>query len=88
MVLNKLQIDQLAQQILGAIPDALLPTATTAKQHLEVVMRSVVANLDLVSRDDFDAQVAVLQRTRARLEALEQQVSQLEQQLLDRSDRP
>jgi ubiquinone biosynthesis accessory factor UbiK len=84
-MLNKPKIEQLAGQIIDAIPDLLIPTATSARQNLIGIMRSVVANLDLVSRDDFDAQVAVLQHTRARLEALERQVSQLEQ-LLNRSD--
>jgi len=35
--------------------------------------------MNLVSRDEFDAQTAVLQKTRERLEILEKQVKELEE---------
>jgi BMFP domain-containing protein YqiC len=43
--------------------------------HLEATLRK----MNLVSRDEFDAQTAVLQKTRERLEVLEKQVSELEE---------
>ena len=48
---------------------------------LKQMLHSQFARLDLVSRDEFDGQMLVLQRTRQRLEALELQVQALEQQL-------
>jgi BMFP domain-containing protein YqiC len=84
-MLNKIQIDQLVGRITGAIPDSLMPTATAAKQNLNTIMHTAIANLDLVTRDEFDAQVAVLQHTRMRLESLEQQINELEQ-LIHRPD--
>ena len=44
-------------------------------------MQGAFSKLDLVSRDEFDSQMVVLARTRARLEALEQQVAELEARL-------
>ncbi|MNN81321.1 Membrane fusogenic activity [compost metagenome] len=41
-------------------------------------MQGAFSKLDLVSRDEFDSQMVVLARTRARLEALEKQVAELE----------
>ncbi|MCY1176285.1 Membrane fusogenic activity [compost metagenome] len=44
-------------------------------------MQGAFSKLDLVSRDEFDSQMVVLARTRARLEALEKQVAELEARL-------
>jgi BMFP domain-containing protein YqiC len=46
-----------------------------------MLLQSAFSKLDLVSRDEFDSQMVVLSRTRARLEALEAKVSELETQL-------
>ena len=46
-------------------------------------MSSALAGVDLVSREEFDVQSAVLARTRAKLEALERRVALLEERLLD-----
>ncbi|MBK8452219.1 MAG: accessory factor UbiK family protein [Thiofilum sp.] len=50
----------------------------TAKQALEGALHK----MNLVTREEFDVQMAVLQKTRAKLEALEQQVAELEQHLV------
>ena len=39
--------------------------------------QSALARLDVVSREEFDAQAEILQRTRARVEQLEQELEQL-----------
>ena len=44
-------------------------------------MAAALARLDLVTREEFEVQSQVLARSRARLEALEKQVAELEQQL-------
>ena len=57
-----------------------LPRAELEAQ-LKMLLQSAFSKLDLVSRDEFDSQMVVLARTRARLEALEAKVSELETQL-------
>lgn len=47
-------------------------------RDLQLAVQAVLARLDLVTREEFDAQAAVLARTRAKLEALEQQLEKLE----------
>lgn len=49
--------------------------------QFKALMQSAFSKLDLVSREEFDSQMVVLSRTRARLEALEQQVAALETRL-------
>lgn len=51
--------------------------------QLKALLQSSFSKLDLVSREEFDSQMVVLARTRARLEALESKVLELEEQLQD-----
>lgn len=48
--------------------------------QLKALLQSAFGKLDLVSREEFDSQMAVLARTRARLEALETRLAELEAQ--------
>ena len=57
-----------------------LPKAEIEAQ-LKALLQSSFSKLDLVSREEFDSQMVVLARTRARLEALESKVAALEEQL-------
>ena len=51
------------------------------EKNLRVLAQSAFSKLDVVTKDEFDAQVAVLQRSRQKIEALEQQLEALSQQL-------
>ncbi len=57
-----------------------LPSAEIEAQ-LKALLQSAFSKLDLVSREEFDSQMVVLARTRARLEILEGKVLELEEQL-------
>jgi hypothetical protein len=48
------------------------------KQLLRASMTKTLAGLDIVSRDEFDAQQAVLLRSRKKIDTLEQQLAELE----------
>lgn len=51
-------------------------TDSDIKRSAKVIIQSAFERLDLVSRDEFDAQAAVLAHTRQRLEQLEAQLQQ------------
>jgi ubiquinone biosynthesis accessory factor UbiK len=53
-----------------------------SRQDLKRLIESAASRLDLVSRDQFDAQTAVLQRTRERLEVLEAKLAEIEKNRL------
>ena len=62
----------------------LLPNEGTREEMqrtVQVLVQNALAKLDLVSREEFDAQAAVLQKTRSKIEALEVQVKALEKAL-------
>lgn len=52
--------------------------ASEFEAQFKVLLQSAFSKLDLVSRDEFDSQMVVLARTRARLEALEAKVAEME----------
>lgn len=55
------------------------------QKSLQVLAQSTLAKLDLVTREEFDAQREVLARTRAKLEALEKQLQRLNEQVENQS---
>ncbi|MBI4754835.1 MAG: accessory factor UbiK family protein [Betaproteobacteria bacterium] len=60
--------------------------ARDIEKNARALMGSVFSRLDLVTREEFDVQSELLARTRARLEALEARVAQLERQLAGGDD--
>lgn len=71
-------IEEFARRISETLPQS----AQVLQQDIEKSVRAVVSSgferLDLVSREEFEVQAAVLARTREKLEALERQVAALE----------
>ena len=49
-----------------------------AEKNVRVLLRGALDRLDFVSREEFDIQVALLARTREKLEALEERLASLE----------
>lgn len=70
--------DSVLNDVRRVLPSGLPPEL---EKNLRAALSAGFHKLDLVTREEFDVQSAVLARTRARLEALEQQVAALEQQL-------
>lgn len=71
------RISRLAQQIGDRLQNA-SQAPEDIQKGVQQVVRGAFDRLELVSREDFDILMDVLQRTRARVEALEQQVAKLE----------
>lgn len=68
-----------AQKTLGSSP--LTGAGQDIKKNIHAVILNTLNKMDLVTRDDFEAQQAVLRHTRGKLEALEEKVVLLEQQI-------
>jgi ubiquinone biosynthesis accessory factor UbiK len=76
--LEELRIDEIVRRLLAKVPQAARHMQADLEENFRAVLRGSLSRLDLVSRDEFDVQTKVLQRTRARLEALEARVKELE----------
>jgi BMFP domain-containing protein YqiC len=70
---------KLLDEIGGKIKDVLAQSpAGDIEKNLRAVLQAAFARLDLVTREEFDVQQAVLLRTREKLTALEAKVAELE----------
>jgi hypothetical protein len=74
-------IDNIAERIAGAIPPGLTNLKDDVEKNVHALLQSGLSKLDLVSREEFEVQKAVLAKTRARLEELEKRVAELEQRI-------
>ena len=57
------------------------PVFEQIDRNAKSFLQSALTRLDVVSREEFDAQAAVLKRTRERLEALEAKIASLDENL-------
>lgn len=76
--MDTFRIDEIARRLLERVPPALRSMQADLESNFRAVLRERLSKLDLVSRDEFDAQTRVLERTRAQLEALEARLAALE----------
>jgi ubiquinone biosynthesis accessory factor UbiK len=76
--MDPLRIDEIARRLIERVPPALKAVRDDLENNFRAVLRERLSKLDLVTRDEFDAQARVLERTRARLEALEAKLAALE----------
>jgi BMFP domain-containing protein YqiC len=51
------------------------------EKHIHALLQSALSKLDLVSREEFEVQKAVLAKTRSKLEDLEKRVAELEKHI-------
>ena len=70
-------LDELAKQLAEAVP-GLKAVGDDLEKNFKSLLQSGIERLDLVTREEFDVQVAVLERTRAKLDALEAKLAELE----------
>jgi BMFP domain-containing protein YqiC len=75
------QIDELARRLSGLVPPGLREGRDELQENFRAVLQSGLAKLDLVTREEFEVQRAVLLRTREKLETLERLAAQIEQRL-------
>jgi BMFP domain-containing protein YqiC len=71
-------IENLARKLADAVPEGLRTMRQDVEENFRAVLRSGISKLDLVTREEFEVQEAVLARTREKLEALEAKLEELE----------
>ena len=72
------KLDELARKLIDALPGNVRDLRAEVEKNFRGALHSGFAKMDLVTREEFDVQAAVLARTRAKLESLEKQVAALE----------
>ena len=71
-------IDDLARRVAGSMPAGLKALQSDLEQNFRAALQAGLGRLDLVTREEFDVQSAVLRRTREKLRALEMRIARLE----------
>lgn len=75
MMLGQKMFEEISGKLGQALADS---PAKDLEKNLRAVLQGVFARLDLVTREEFDVQQAVLLKTREKLEALEAKVAEME----------
>jgi BMFP domain-containing protein YqiC len=71
-------IDKLARKLAEVVPQGIKSVRDDLEQNFQSVLRAGLGRLDLVSREEFEVQEAVLARTREKLESLEERLNSIE----------
>ena len=77
-MINLKSIDELARRLSELVPPGLSDARDDLQKNFRAALQSGLGRLDLVTREEFDVQRAVLLRSREKLEALEKQVAELQ----------
>ena len=85
VMFNTSELDSLTDRLLKVLPPGIKDLQRDIEKNLRAALQGGFEKLDIVSRSEFDVQCAVLARTRAKLETLEQQIAVLEAALLKKS---
>jgi BMFP domain-containing protein YqiC len=81
MKIDLAHIDELARRLSSLVPNGLREGREELQQNFKSVLQTGLGKLDLVTRDEFDVQRAVLLRTRDKLNELQRAIERIEAQL-------
>ena len=73
-------IDDLARRLGGSLPESLRSLREDLEQNFKATLQAALGRLDLVTRQEFDTRVEMLERARAQIAELEKRLETLEQQ--------
>ena len=76
--MNRESIDSLARRLAASLPQSLKAVREDVEANFRSVLKSSLARMDLVTREEFEVQQLVLARTREKLDALEQRLAGFE----------
>ena len=76
-MLDMKSLDELTRKLSAALPPGLREFREDTESRFRAVLQAGLEKMDLVTREEFDVQVAVLAKTRKKLAGLEAQVLEL-----------
>lgn len=74
-------LDKIARQLAETVPANIKALGEDVERNVKSLLQSGIERMDLVSREEFDLQTAVLERTREKLARLEARLAELEASL-------
>ncbi len=79
-------IDEISSKVAANLPRSLQALQNDLQYNLRSTIGAALNRLNLVTREEFEIQQAVLARTRAKVDALEKRVKELERALESREN--
>jgi BMFP domain-containing protein YqiC len=76
--INSSGLDDLARRLAESVPESVRAFGRDLEGNFKAVLQAQLSKLDLVSRQEFDVQAALLERTQANLAAMEARLKELE----------
>ncbi len=74
-------LDELARQLTQSVPQNIRALGEDLERNFKSLLHSGFERMELVTREEFDLQTAVLERTREKLEILEARLAEMEEKL-------
>ncbi len=85
-MIDSKSIEDIANKLASSIPPGLSHFKEDMEKNFHAILQSALNKLDLVSREEFEIQKAVLAKTRAKLDDLEKQVNEIQQSMEYKQD--
>jgi len=77
-MIDQKTLDDLTDKLSSVIPDGIKVLKSDLENNIRAILEATLRNMNLVSREEFDIQSALLSRSMERLKQLEQQIAELE----------
>jgi BMFP domain-containing protein YqiC len=74
-------VNRVSEQLSQVLPPGVRQLRGDLEDNIKAVLREALARMELVTREEFDVQAALLSRARSRLEAMEAELRTLEQRV-------
>src|SRR3981189_823692 len=86
--INSSGLDELARRLADSVPESVRAFGRDLEGNFKAVLQAQLSKLDLVSRQEFDVQAAILERTQAKLTAMEARLKEMKAKLLPEEGLP
>jgi BMFP domain-containing protein YqiC len=79
--INSSGLDELARRLADSVPESVRAFGRDLEGNFKAVLQTQLSKLDLVSRQEFDVQAAILERNQIKMAAMEARLKELEAKL-------
>jgi BMFP domain-containing protein YqiC len=79
--INSSGLDDLARRLAESVPESVRAFGRDLEGNFKAVLQAQLSKLDLVSRQEFDVQAAILERTQGKMTAMEARLKEIEARL-------
>ena len=80
--INSSGLDELARRLADSVPESVRAFGRDIEGNFKAVLQAQLSKLDLVNRQEFDVQAAILERTQAKLATMEARLKEIESKLM------